>query len=113
MNRKPLDNSIHYAENGDSVRTGCGLRITYDMTATRGITWISCECCLESQPYLDALAQGMEDALDLKVSLAGAEWVPNAPTATPNSGCYLWSDSATGKVFVKFSNGVTRELSIA
>ena len=59
-----LDGIVHFAKNGDSKRTGCGVRIAHDMTATRWIERITCTHCLESTQFLDALAQSMEDSLN-------------------------------------------------
>jgi hypothetical protein len=58
-----FEGTSHFAKNGDSKRTGCGVRITHDMYATRWVERINCESCLESAQYLDALAQSMEDSL--------------------------------------------------
>lgn len=58
-----IESIVHYAKDGNSRHTGCGVRITHDTYATRILERINCEECLKSTQYLEALAQSMEEAI--------------------------------------------------
>lgn len=61
---------VHFYRPEDKY-TACCHSITYDLVLCRTLSAITCPGCLDSELYVEAQAQGMEDALTPKPRPAG------------------------------------------